>query len=82
MAKLNRLVLVLVCLLLFVTFAHAEPAGDLTLNGRAAFVARSGNNLTLGTEGANNILFRQNNATTFSVNGTTGAVTLGNQSFA
>jgi hypothetical protein len=70
----NFTVLVLLSFLLTVELAHAAPAGDLTTQGRAAFISRTGHDLNLGTNSTNNVVVRQNNVTTFSINGTTGAI--------
>ena len=61
----------------FVTAAHvsAETAGDLSLTGRAALTSRDGHNLTLGTEGDDDIVVIQNDTQTFSLDGATGAAT-------
>lgn len=75
MTYLNRLILVLVSLLFLIDIVHAETAGDLNTQGRASFVSRDGNNLYLGTEGDDDVIIVQNNVTTFSIDGTTGAIT-------
>lgn len=60
--------------LLFPSLGFSEPGGDLNLNNKASLVSRDGHNLVLGTEGDDDVVFIQNNATTFSIDGTTGAI--------
>lgn len=75
MKLLNRLILVLLGVLFALELAHAETAGDLNTQGRASFIARDGYNLFLGNEGDDDFVVVQNNVTTFSIDGATGAVT-------
>ena len=53
------------------SYANAEPAGDLNLSGRAALVARDGHDLILGNEGDDDVVFIQNNAESFRIDGAT-----------
>jgi len=52
MRIVNRIVLALVSILLLVQLVHAAPAGDLTTQGSARFVSRTGNDLTIGNQGS------------------------------
>lgn len=74
MKYLNRLVLLLVSLLFLIDNVHADTAGDLSTQNRASFISRDGYNLFLGTEDDDDIIFRQNDTTTMSIDGATGLV--------
>lgn len=74
MKYLNRLILVLVSLLFLIDKVHADTAGDLSTQNRASFISRDGYNLYLGTEDDDDLIVRQNDVTTFSIDGATGAI--------
>jgi hypothetical protein len=74
MKTVSKILFALVALILS-NSATAETAGYLTTQGRASFVSADGYNLILGTEGDDDFIVVQNNVTTLSIDGATGAVT-------
>lgn len=61
MKYLNKFLFVLISLFIFTQLVHAAPAADVSTQGRASFVSRSGYTLNLGTQGTQDIIFYTNN---------------------
>ena len=61
MKLFNKILFTLISLFVFTASAFSETVADLSTSGRASFVARSGNALTIGTAGTDRLNFIINN---------------------